>query len=146
MGDEIQVDVVLFEMASLVLIISQFLGQIADIFAVNRHITEAPLVLKWVTNVLISLLWASKVWSEKKFTHICMYYTNSARVCVKSLRSAKSRHSKDSKLVRQVHIIEKILSETMSEQKIFFCKNTIFVKNYWHKKVHFNMWVPCKIC
>ena len=55
----IQVDVVLFEMASLVLIISQFLGQIADIFAVNRHITEAPLVLKWVTNVLISLLWAS---------------------------------------------------------------------------------------
>ena len=55
----IQVDVVLFEMASLVLIISQFLGQIADIFAVNRHITEAPLMLKWVTNVLISLLWAS---------------------------------------------------------------------------------------
>ena len=55
----IQVDVVLFEMASFVLIISQFLGQIADIFAVNRHITEAPLMLKWVTNVLISLLWAS---------------------------------------------------------------------------------------
>ena len=88
----------------------------------------------------------NKVWSEKKFTHICMYYTNSARVCVKSLRSAKSRHSKDSKLVRQVHIIEKILSETMSEQKIFFCENAIFVKNYWHKKVHFDMWVPCKIC
>ena len=53
----IQVDVVLFEMASLVLIISQFLGQIADIFAVNRHITEALLMLKWVTNVLISLLY-----------------------------------------------------------------------------------------
>ena len=70
---------------------------------------------------------------------ICMYYTNSARVCVKSLRSAKSRHSKDSKLVRQVHIIEKILSETMSEQKNFFCENAIFVKNYWHKKVHFDM-------
>ena len=92
------------------------------------------------------MTWNIKVWSEKKFTHICMYYTNSARVCVKSLRSAKSRHSKDSKLVRQVHIIEKILSETMSEQKNFFCENAIFVKNYWHKKVHFDMWVPCKIC
>ena len=80
-----------------------------------------------------------KVCSEKKFTHICMYYANSGRASVKSLRSAKSRHSKDSKLVRQVHIIEKILSETMSEQKNFFCENAIFVKNYWHKKVHFDM-------
>ena len=89
---------------------------------------DLSMTITWI------LLWSNKVWSEKKFTHICMYYTNSARVCVKSLRSAKSRHSKDSKLVRQVHIIEKILSETMSEQKNFFCENAIFVKNYWHKK------------
>ena len=79
-------------------------------------------------------LWAgsrnNKVCSEKKFTHICMYYANSGRASVKSLRSAKSRHPEDSKLVRQVLIIQKILPENVIEQKKFFCENTIFVKKY----------------
>ena len=74
--------------------------------------------------------WVSKVCSEKKFTHICMYYANSGRASVKSLRSAKSRHPEDSKLVRQVLIIQKILPENVIEQKKFFCENTIFVKKY----------------
>ena len=70
----------------------------------------------------------TKVCLEKKFTHICMYYANSGRASVKSLRSAKSRHPEDSKLVRQVLIIQKILPENVIEQKKFFCENTIFVK------------------
>ena len=57
-----------------------------------------------------------------------MYYANSVRASVKSLRSAKSRHPEDSKLVRQVLIIQKILPENVIEQKKFFCENTIFVK------------------
>ena len=76
-----------------------------------------------------------KVCSEKKFTHICMYYANSGRASVKSLRSAKSRHPEDSKLVRQVHLVQKIPPESMIEQKKIFCENMIFVKNYLHKKV-----------
>ena len=75
-------------------------------------------------------IFATKVCSEKKFTHICMYYANSGRASVKSLRSAKSRHPEDSKLVRQVLIIQKILPENVIEQKKFFCENTIFVKKY----------------
>ena len=76
----------------------------------------------------------SKVCSEKKFTHICMYYANSGRASVKSLRSAKSRHPEDSKLVRQVLIIQKILPENVIEQKKFLCENTIFVKKILAKK------------
>ena len=71
-----------------------------------------------------------KVCSEKKFTHICMYYANSVKTSVKSLKSAKSRHPEDSKLVRQVLIIQKILPENVIRQKKFFCENTIFVKKY----------------
>ena len=66
------------------------------------------------------LLILYKVCSEKKFTHICMYYANSGRASVKSLRSAKSRHPEDSKLVRQVLIIQKILPENVIEQKKIF--------------------------
>ena len=70
----------------------------------------------------------AKVCSEKKFTHVCVCYKNCNKFCQKSFKSAKSRHPEDSKLVRQVHIIWKILQENMIEQKIFFCENTIFVK------------------
>ena len=65
-----------------------------------------------------------------------MYYANSVRVSIKLLKLAKSRHPEDSKLVKQVLIIQKIAPENMIEQKIFFCENTVFVENYWHKKVH----------
>ena len=57
-----------------------------------------------------------------------MYYANSVRVSIKSLKLAKSRHPEDSKLVKQVLIIQKIAPENMIEQKNFFCENTIFVK------------------
>ena len=77
---------------------------------------------------------SSKVCSEKKFTFICMYYANSVRASVKSLRSAKSRHPRDSKLVRQVLIFQKILLENMIEQKNFFCENTFFVKKLLAQK------------
>ena len=83
---------------------------------------------KHVLNIIACITAATKVCSEKKFTHICMYYANSGRASVKSLRSAKSRHPEDSKLVRQVLIIQKILPENVIEQKNFFCENTIFVK------------------
>ena len=38
-------------------------------------------------------------------------------------------------MVRQVQLVQKIHPESMIEQKIFFCENMIFVKNYLHKKV-----------
>ena len=56
-----------------------------------------------------------KVWSEKKFTHVCVHYKKYATLCQKSFKSAKSRHPEDSKLVRQDHIIQKMLPGNMIE-------------------------------
>ena len=75
-----------------------------------------------------------KVWSEKKFPRVCRYYMNSFSFCEKSLKAVKSRHLELSKMVRQAHVVQKIHPGSMIEQKNFFCKNTIFVKNYLHKK------------
>ena len=94
---------------------------------IDRHVYPLPNILKGA-NLITMICAVCKVCSEKKFTHICMYYANSGRTSVKSLRSAKSRHPEDSKLVRQVLIIQKILPENVIEQKKFFCENTIFVK------------------
>ena len=44
-----------------------------------------------------------------------------------------SRYPEDSKLVRQVHVVQKIPPGSMIEQKNFFCKNTIFVKKIFYK-------------
>ena len=69
-----------------------------------------------------------KVCSEKKFTHIFMYYENSVRFWGKSLSSAKSRHLKVSKMVRQVYISQKMPSVDMILCFEKICANTIFVK------------------
>ena len=63
-----------------------------------------------------------------------MYYANSVRASVKSLRSAKSRHPEDSKLVRQVLIIQKNTPRIYDCAKNFFCENTIFVKKLLAQK------------
>ena len=97
-------------------------GKIFRIFPLIRHFFRSSRVRKYIV--------IDKVCLEKKFTHICMHYANSGRASVKSLRSAKSRHPEDSKLVRQVLIIQKILPENVIEQKKIFCENTIFVKKY----------------
>ena len=57
-----------------------------------------------------------------------MYYKNSVRFCGKSLRSAKSRHPKVSKIVRQVYISQKMPSVDMILYFETFCESTIFVK------------------
>ena len=69
-----------------------------------------------------------KVCSEKKFTRISMYYENFVRFCGKSLRSAKSRHPKVSKMVRQVYISQKMPSVDMILCFKKISANTIFVK------------------
>ena len=84
---------------------------------------------KWVG----SKMWY-KVWLKKKFPCVCRYYVNSFSFCEISLKTVKSRHSELSEMVRQAHVVQKIHPGSMIEQKIFFCKNTIFVKNYLHKK------------
>ena len=81
----------------------------------------------------------NKVWSKKKFTRVCKYCVNSFSFCEKSLKSVKSRHSELSKMVRQAHAVQKIPPGSMIEQKNVFCKNTIFVKNYFHKKAHLHL-------
>ena len=57
-----------------------------------------------------------------------MYYENSVKFCGKSLRSAKSRHPKVSKIVRQVYISQKMPSVDMILYFETFCESTIFVK------------------
>ena len=88
----------------------------------------------------------SKVWGKKKCTSVCVYYKNYARFRQKSIKSAKSTHPENSKLVRQVHVVQKVPPGSMIEQKNGFCENTIFVKNYLQKKVHLHLWISCKIC
>ena len=87
-----------------------------------------------------------KVWGKKKCTRVCVYYKNYARFRQKSIKSAKSTHPENSKLVRQVHVVQKVPPGSMIEQKNGFCENTIFVKNYLQKKVHLHLWISCKIC
>ena len=57
-----------------------------------------------------------------------MYYENSVKFCGKSLRSAKSRHPKVSKMVRQVYISQKMPSVDMILCFKKISANTIFVK------------------
>ena len=89
---------------------------------------------------------SNKVWGKKKCTRVCVYYKNYARFRQKSIKSAKSTHPENSKLVRQVHVVQKVPPGSMIEQKNGFCENTIFVKNYLQKKVHLHLWISCKIC
>ena len=69
----------------------------------------------------------NKVWSEKKYTHIFIYYANLDCLGEKSSKLAKSTHTKDSKLVRQVHIVEKLPPGSMIYNKNYFWEITNFV-------------------
>ena len=71
---------------------------------------------------------STKVWSEKKYTYIFIYYANLDCLSEKSFKSAKSTHTKDSKLVRQVHIVEKLAPGSMIYHKNYFWEITNFVK------------------
>ena len=77
---------------------------------------------------------STKVWSEKKYTHIFIYYANLDCLGEKSFKSAKSTHTKDSKLVRQVHIVEKLPPGSMIYNKNYFWEITNFVKKIICKK------------
>ena len=57
----------------------------------------------------------------------------------------KSTHPENSKLVRQVHVVQKVPPGSMIEQKNGFFENTIFVKNNLQKKVHLHLFFSCKI-
>ena len=76
----------------------------------------------------------TKVCFKKKFTHISAYYANSDCFGEKSLKSAKSTHAKDSKMVRQVHIVPKLLPGSMINHKNYFWEITKFVKKWFAKK------------
>ena len=77
---------------------------------------------------------STKVWFKKKFTHISAYYANSDCFGEKSLKSAKSTHAKDSKMVRQVHIVPKLHPGSMINHKNYFWEITKFVKKWFAKK------------
>ena len=71
---------------------------------------------------------ANKVWSEKKYTHISVYHTNLDCLGEKSFKSTKSTHTKDSKLVRQVHIVQRLPPGSIIKPKNYFWEITNFVK------------------
>ena len=76
----------------------------------------------------------TKVWSEKKYTHISVYHTNLDCLGKKSFKSTKSTHTKDSKLVRQVHIVQRLPPESVIKPKNYFWEFTNFVKKIICKK------------
>ena len=69
-----------------------------------------------------------KVWLEKKYTHISVYHTNLDCLGEKSFKSTKSTHTKDSKLVRQVHIVQRLPPGSIIKPKNYFWEITNFVK------------------
>ena len=94
-------------------------------------------IFLWVLVLLagpVSKTFWNKVWFKKKFTHISAYYANSDCFGEKSLKSAKSTHAKDSKMVRQVHIVPKLLPGSMINHKNYFWEITKFVKKWFAKK------------
>ena len=72
-------------------------------------------------------LLGNKVWLEKKFTHISLYFSNLDCFGKKSFKLAKSTHAKDFKMVRQVHIVQKLFSGRMINHKNNFWEITNFV-------------------
>ena len=86
--------------------------------------------VRQASSCLVSTLYTpegNKVWSGKKYTHIFIYYANLDCLGEKSFKSAKSTHTKDSKLVRQVHIVEKLPPGSMIYNKNYFWEITNFV-------------------
>ena len=87
-----------------------------------------------------------KGWCKKNRTHICSYYIILVNFCGKSFKSAKSRHHDNSKLVRQVYIVQKIPPGSLIKHKKIVCENTIFVKKNIAKKDCLLLQVCHKIC
>ena len=65
-------------------------------------------------------IYTYKVWSEKKYTHISVYHSNLDYLGEKSFKSTKSTHTKDSKLVRQVHIVQRLPPGSIIKPKNYF--------------------------
>ena len=76
----------------------------------------------------------NKVWGKKKCTRVCVYYKNYARFRQKSIKSAKSTHPENSKLVRQVHVVQKVPPGSMIEQKKLFLWKYDFCKKLFAEK------------
>ena len=60
---------------------------------------------------------------KKNRTRIRSYCINSVSFCGKSIRSAKSRHDENSKLVKQVYMVQKLPPGSLIRHKTFFCEN-----------------------
>ena len=69
-----------------------------------------------------------KVCSEKKCTRICLCYSNQVSFWEKPLKFPQSRHLQLSKMVRQVHIAQKMTPVGMIIYKKIIHENTNFVK------------------
>ena len=71
---------------------------------------------------------------KKRWSCIFEYHVKYTYFRGKSFKFAKSRHFGDSKLVRQVHIVSKLLPGTMINHENYFWEITNFVKNWFAKK------------
>ena len=60
---------------------------------------------------------------KKNRTRIRSYCINSVSFCGKSIRSAKSRHDVNSKLVKQVYMVQQLPPGSLIRHKTFFCEN-----------------------
>ena len=94
------------------------------IFAINLAATAIIKTAKKHRNIRMK---KHKVWSEKKFTHISLCFSNLDCFGKKSFKLAKSTHAKDFKMVRQVHIVQKLFSGRMINHKNNFWEITNFV-------------------
>ena len=69
----------------------------------------------------------AKVWSEKKFTHVFVNIHKSTCNFLKTFNSTKSRHPKDSKMVRHFIFTKKMSSIVGTGSRNFFSDFTNFV-------------------
>ena len=60
---------------------------------------------------------------KKNRTRIRSYCINSVSFCGKSIKSAKSRHDENSKLVKQVYMVQQLPPGSLIRHKTFFCEN-----------------------
>ena len=79
-------------------------------------------------------IYLHKVCPKKKFTRVCLFYINLVSFFSYLNINPKCRHSKDSKMVRQVHIVPKLLPGSMINHKNYFWEITKFVKKLFAKK------------
>ena len=92
-------------------------------YNIKELLATDPDVTNQLLNSALALDTPGKGCPIKNRTHIRSYCINSVSFCGKSIRSAKSRHDENSKLVKQVYMVQKLPPGSLIRHKTFFCEN-----------------------